>query len=195
MLGKHTIIEDTNIKEGHTSYVFCCAFSPKGSLLASGSFDETLRLWNITTGQCIKARLCNTLFRLLLGQQQLWPAMQSTGPDTALNRVTAKVLLQEIPAHSDPITAIDFDHQGKLLVSASYEGLCRVWDVETGACLKTIHDAEAPPIGHVSFTPNSKFLLTATLDSTLRLWDLAEGKCLKKYKGALWVHVGCGLAH
>ena len=69
-------------------------------------------------------------------------------------------------------------------MSASYEGLCRVWDVETGACLKTIHDTDAPPIGHVRFTPNSKFLLTATLDSTLRLWEVAAGRCLKKYKGA-----------
>ena len=41
---------------GHTSYVFCCAFSPKGNIVASGSFDETLRLWNVTTGHCIKVR-------------------------------------------------------------------------------------------------------------------------------------------
>ena len=154
--------------KGHTSYVFCCVFTPKGNVLASGSYDETLRLWNVTSGRCIKARL------LLPGCSRPLIHCSSRGLHT-----------QELPAHSDPITAIDFDAQGKLVASASYEGFCRIWDVETGACVQTIYGQETPPIGHVRFTPNGRFLLTVALDSTLRLWDHASGKCLRKYKGAL----------
>ena len=69
-------------------------------------------------------------------------------------------------------------------MSASYEGFCRIWEVSTGACRRTIHmDDQNSPVVHVSFTPNGKYLLMATLDSTLRLWDAALNKCAKKYRG------------
>lgn len=36
--------------QGHTSYVYCLAFNPQGTVLVSGSFDETLRLWDVNKG-------------------------------------------------------------------------------------------------------------------------------------------------
>jgi COMPASS component SWD3 len=84
---------------GHASYVFCCAFSPRGNhLLATGSYDETVKLWDVRTGRC-----CKTL-----------------------------------PAHSDPVTAVDFSLDGTVVISASHDGLLRLWDVASGQCLKTI---------------------------------------------------------
>ena len=40
--------------------------------------------------------------------------------------------LRVLPAHSDPITMLDFSHDGTLIASASYDGLCRMWDTATG---------------------------------------------------------------
>lgn len=44
----------TQLLRGHTSFVFCVAFSPQGNLLASGSFDETIRLWDVKKGRCLR---------------------------------------------------------------------------------------------------------------------------------------------
>lgn len=60
----------------------------------SGSFDETVRLWDPRDGRCLK----------------------------------------ELPAHSDPVTAVAFNHDGSLLVSSSYDGLCRIWSAPPGSC-------------------------------------------------------------
>ena len=40
---------------------------------------------------------------------------------------------QEIPAHGDPVTAVDVSRDGTLIVSCSYDGICRLWNAATGA--------------------------------------------------------------
>jgi COMPASS component SWD3 len=72
-----------------------------------------------------------------------------------------------LPAHSEPVTAVDFDRDGTMIVSGSYDGLCRIWDAATGHCVKTLIDDESPPVSFSKFSPNGKFVLASTLDSTL----------------------------
>ena len=45
---------------------------------------------------------------------------------------------QDLPAHGDPVTAVDFNRDGTLIVSCSYDGLARIWDTATGTCKKTL---------------------------------------------------------
>src|ERR1700761_882522 len=74
----------------------------------------------------------------------------------------------------------------------------RIWDAESGQCLKTIVDDDNPiwfvnsalhPLelipfsSHVKFTPNSKFVLASTQDSTVRLWNYQSSRCVKTYTG------------
>ena len=93
----------------------------------SGSFDETVRVWDVKSGKCLKV----------------------------------------LPAHSDPVTAVNFNRDGSLIVSSSYDGLCRIWASSTGHCMKTLMDDENPPVSFVRFSPNGKFILVGTLDNTL----------------------------
>jgi COMPASS component SWD3 len=91
--------------------------------------------------------------------------------------------LKTLPAHSDPVTAVHFNRDGSLIVSSSYDGLCRIWDTASGQCLKTLIEDDNPPVSFVKFSPNGKYILAATLDNTLKLWDYSKGKCLKTYTG------------
>ena len=92
-------------------------------------------------------------------------------------------LVQVLPAHSDPVTAVDFNRDGTLIVSSSYDGLCRIWDSNSGQCLKTLIDETNPPVSFVMFSPNSRFILAGTLDHKLKLWDFEKSKCVKQYEG------------
>ena len=91
--------------------------------------------------------------------------------------------VQVLPAHSDPVTAVDFNRDGTLIVSSSYDGLCRIWDSNSGQCLKTLIDETNPPVSFVRFSPNGRFILTGTLDHKLKLWDFEKSKCVKQYEG------------
>ena len=65
------------------------------------------------------------------------------------------------------MTSVHFNRDGTLIVSGSYDGLCRIWDTHSGQCLKTLIDECNPPVSYVKFSPNSKYLLAGTLDNTL----------------------------
>ena len=80
--------------------------------------------------------------------------------------------LRVLPAHSDPVTAVQFNRDGTLIVSCSFDGLCRIWDTATGQCLKSLIDDDNPPVSFVTFSPNSKFILAGSLDNKLRLWSI-----------------------
>lgn len=65
--------------------------------------------------------------------------------------------LRELPAHSDPVTAIDFNFDGTVLASCSFDGLLRLWDTHNGHCLKTLPiDNGSSPLSHVCFSPNGE---------------------------------------
>ena len=78
----------------------------------------------------------------------------------------------------------------------------RIWDADSGQCLKTLVDDDNPMwyvhhlenlatqtssptlrSSHVLFTPNSKYVLASTQDSTIRLWNYQTSRCVKTYTG------------
>jgi COMPASS component SWD3 len=70
-----------------------------------------------------------------------------------------------------------------MILSSSYDGLCRIWDATTGLCLKTIYLDKTPPVSFSRFSPNGKYIFASYLDSTIRLWNWHNGQCEKEFKG------------
>ena len=94
-------------------------------------------------------------------------------------------LLRSLPAHQDPVSGVDFVWDGTLIASCgSGDGLIRIWDTQTGQCLKTMLHADNAAVTSVKFSPNGRYVLGWSLDSCVRLWDYREGgRCVKTYMG------------
>ncbi|KAF8377602.1 hypothetical protein HHK36_030984 [Tetracentron sinense] len=93
----------TNLK-GHTSEVFACAWSPEGSLLASGAGDATARIWTIADGPC-----CSS--------------MQNERP----NVLVLKHFKGRINEKTKDVTTLDWNGEGTLLATGSCDGQARIW--------------------------------------------------------------------
>ena len=73
------------------------------------------------------------------------------------------------------------------MASCSFDKTVRIWDILTGACLKTLNGHSAAILG-VAYSPCGSVLASGGEDGTVRLWDVTSGECTKvfKHKKAVW---------
>ncbi|KAI0974539.1 WD40-repeat-containing domain protein [Xylaria arbuscula] len=172
---------------GHMAGVSAVAWSPDSKTLASGSDDKAIRLWDRVTGRPMKPKplLGHHSYVYCLAFSPKGNILASGSYDEAvfLWDVRAGRLMRSLPAHSDPVSGIDFCQDGTLVVSCSTDGLTRIWDTSTGQCLRTLVHEDNPPITSVCFAPNGRYVLAFSMDSCLRLWDYVSGTVKKTYSG------------
>lgn len=105
---------------GHANRVWSVAFA-SANVIASGSEDRTVKLWDSHTGQCLKTLQGHTDAVLTVA---FAPQYDAIAPSTRY--ANASVLYQQ-------------DHlSGQVLASGSQDETIKIWDVNTGECLKTL---------------------------------------------------------
>ena len=67
------------------------------------------------------------------------------------------------------------------MVSASWDNMLKVWDLESGAELRTLQGHTAF-VSCVALLPDGKRAISGSWDSTLKIWDLESGRLCERYK-------------
>ena len=74
-----------------------------------------------------------------------------------------------------------FSSDGKQLASGSWDRTVRLWDVETGACVRTL-EGYGDWVICVCFSPDGKQLVSGSNDKTVRVWDVETGACVETHR-------------
>src|SRR5271157_902239 len=180
--------------EGHQKIVLSVAFSPDGTTLASGSFDETVRLWSIPDG-----KLLRTLEGHMSGVGSV--AFSPDGDMLASGSFDKAVRLWSIPSgmlqstltgHTGAVVSTAFSHDGKALASsASYStglmclGLSAAEVAVAALPLGPLGPLLAPlaPIWHAWTQSEKTRQSNIEIDKTVRLWSIPDGKLLRTLEG------------
>lgn len=120
--------QHTETLVGHMAGVSAVAWSPDSKTLATGSDDKAIRLWDRVTGRPARAGkplLGHHSYVYCLAFSPKGNILASGSYDEAvfLWDVRAGRLMRSLPAHSDPVSGIDFCRDGTLVVSCSTDGL------------------------------------------------------------------------
>jgi WD40 repeat protein len=85
-------------------------------------------------------------------------------------------LVNSFNAHQDCIRSIQACQYSNKLITASCDKTIKIWNLETGVCLKTLDDHEHW-VTSILIGPSNK-LVSASVDQTIKIWDLNTYECL-----------------
>src|SRR6266568_5163883 len=158
---------------GHTEEIRQIAWSPDGRLLASGSNDQTVRLWDVATGQALHTLTGHTDPVGSVAWSSDGRLLASSSGDQTVrlwDGVTGQVL-HSLTGHTSWVSSVAWSPDGRQLASGSYDQTVRLWDVTTGRQIRAL-EGHTDDISGISFSADSRILASKSGDGTVRLWKV-----------------------
>jgi WD40 repeat protein len=156
--------------------VISVAYSPDGELLATGSADKTVKLWEPATGKLLATLEGHTdgVAGLAFSADSKQLASASYDKSVRLWDVTKRHEVRTFLGHKNWVVGLAFSPDQTTLVSASHDRTLIAWNLSTGQAKHTFAGHKGP-VRAVGFSPDGTRLVSASSDRTVRVWPWPMG--------------------
>ncbi|XP_069171262.1 F-box/WD repeat-containing protein 7-like isoform X2 [Procambarus clarkii] len=172
-----TPLRPPRVLKGHDDHVITCLqFS--GNTIVSGSDDNTLKVWNATSGKCMRTLTGHT--GGVWSSQMSGNLIVSGSTDRMLRVWDAETgeCHHTLYGHTSTVRCLHL--HGSKVVSGSRDATLRVWDVNSGACEHVL-------VGHVAAVRcvqyNGRLVVSGAYDYMVKVWNADREECLHTLQG------------
>jgi WD40 repeat protein len=174
---------NTSLFAESTNEIYKVVISPDNRLIANGTGDGTISVWQIDTSQKIFSgqERSGIILGLAFTSDSKKLIVSSLDKHIEIWDVESGLRLQSWSSIA-PIYNIALNNDDRVLACAGTDGSVLLWDIATCKILSEF-------IGHtkqvidVAFHPQGKLLASSSADATIKLWDIATGKCIQSFVG------------
>ena len=144
-------------------------------LLATAGYDHTIKFWEAPSGICI---------RTLQHPESQVNKLEITPDKTAIaaaGNPSLRLLdlrtgtATSYDGHTNNVTAVGFQRDGKWLYTGSEDGTIKIWDVRAPGCQREYESGS--PINSVALHPSQNELISGDREGNIRVWDLGQNAC------------------
>jgi WD40 repeat protein len=164
---------DLIVQTGHFGDVVSVKFAPNGQFLGSGAEDNTVKIWDPTTGMVIRSFVGHKGYITSLDFNSAGDMMVSASKDNTIRLWDLKTgkELRQLPAHSFYASAVMFSPTNNIIASASIDNTVKLWDIRIAKEIP-IPVKHTKPVNALAFSPDGLTLATGGDDKEVQLLNV-----------------------
>jgi WD40 repeat protein len=170
--------------------VLTLAFSPDGSLLASGSGRASrggeIKLWSTTDGSLVRSipqPHSDTVVSLAFSRDGAWLASGGTDRLAKMHEIATGNTVRNFEGHTGHVLGVAWQANGRRLATAGADNVLKIWDVTSGEQQRTIGGLGREVTG-VRFIGEGEEIAATSGDATVRVFNAASGGEVRRLEGA-----------
>jgi WD40 repeat protein/serine/threonine protein kinase len=170
--------------KGHTHSVRSVCLSGDARLALSGSWDKTLKLWEVSAGRLLRTfeGHADCVRSVCLSPDGCLALSGSSDKTLKLWEVSAGRLLRTFNGHTHSVRSVCLSADARLALSGSEDKTLKLWEVSEGRLLRTF-EGHADCVRSVCLSGDGSLALSGSSDKTLKLWEVSTGRLLRTFNG------------
>ena len=166
------------------SDIFCLAFSPDGTFLATGEPSGEIRLWKVIDNQLLWVCKAHTNWVMSVVWSPDGTMIASGSQDHRVKLWEARTgqALKTLQGHTDSVHSLSWHPSQIMIATGSEDHTIRFWDVDTGQTLKILSGHNSW-VSSLNWNPDGTILASGSVDHSIKLWNIQTGKAIKTLLG------------
>lgn len=159
----------------HRELIFDLRYSHNGRMAASSSWDAYVKVWDLEKGEQMSLLNLNnnSAYTLAFTPNDLYLVLGKLDKTLELWEPDSKTMVRQFIGHTDVVSSLNFTSAGNRMLSASWDGTAREWDLGTG--LQTAKFRSNGPMYTAVYSPDEKYVVTGGEDRMVKFWDRSNG--------------------
>ena len=166
---------------GHSDWVYSLAISPDGQTLASGSFDKTIKLWQLSTGQITHtlSEHSKAVFCVAISPDGQTLASGSFDETIKLWYLDTGELICTLTGHTASVRSLAIAAEGQALVSGSFDETIKLWRLDTGEFIGNVAE-QTGAVSAIAISPDGQTIASGARDGIITLRQLDPTRATTK---------------